>query len=91
VAQVITSTGGYHELVEIEFGRVYKWPPEVVTLQCTGGKQSNLGIFVTDCEGCGADYAPVIREWLASARRPVEDETHPWLYAGHRGGDELPF
>jgi hypothetical protein len=91
VAQVITSTGGYYELEEVEFGRIYKWQPEIVTLECTCGKRSDLSMCVTNCEACGTDHATVIREWLGSARRPEEDEIHPWRYTRHGGENGLPF
>ena len=91
MAQVITTTGGFYELEEVEFGRIYKWHPEILTLECTCGKRSDLSMCLSECQGCGADHTEVIREWLGVARRPEEEEIHPWRYAGPGEENGLPF
>jgi hypothetical protein len=91
VAQVIASTAGYYEVQEVEFGQVYKWRPEIVTVECACGERPNLTGSATDCEACSADHEAVIREWLKAARRLEEGKIHPWRYAGHDEEAGLPY
>jgi len=87
MTQVITSTAGYYEVQEVgEFGRVYKWRPEIVVVECTCGGKPNLTNSATNCVACGADHSSIIREWLGAARRLEERKNHPWRYA--RGNEE---
>jgi hypothetical protein len=50
----------------VEFGKVYKWCPERLVVECA-------------CEECGADYTGLVREALP-ARRLGEEDLHPWRY-----------
>ena len=92
MAQVITGIGGHYELEEVEFSRVYiQVAARDRMLECTCEKRTNLSIHGTSCEGCVADHAAVIREWLGPARQLEEDEIYPWRYTEHSEEDELPL
>lgn len=88
MAQVIMSTPGRYEVQEIgEFGRVYKWHPEHVVLECGCGERPSLTGLRTACE-CGAEHTGVVREWLVARRR--EETAHPWR--NYSAGDAgLPY
>lgn len=94
MAQVIRSTGGFYEVQEVEFGRVYKWHPESAVVECACGERPSLTSSVTACQACGANHAVVIREWLGAVRQLEEDKIHPWRYADTGHSEEevgLPF
>jgi hypothetical protein len=60
---------GYYEIQIVEFGRVYKWHPESVAVECeVCGKRStytraSLIDSVITCE-CGKDHTARLREEL---------------------------
>ena len=76
----------HYETQEVEdFGRVYRWCPEQVVLECGACgtrmtlKRSNLIASLVSC-GCGARCSARVREELR-AEKPAEDEQiHPWRY-----------
>ncbi len=76
----------HYETQEVEdFGRVYRWCPEQVVLECgacgttSTFKRSNLIASLVSCE-CGARCSAGVREELR-AEKPAEDERiHPWRY-----------
>lgn len=75
----------------MEFGRVYKWCPERVVVDCDCGKRLALIASSTAvCRRCGADHAATLRAELA-AERLGEEALHPWRYAGDREGAGIPF
>lgn len=88
MANVIECAEGRYEVQDVEFGRVYKWRPERVVVECDCGERMALSGSETTCI-CGADHTEVVREELADS---LEDEIlHPWRYAGDREDDGLPY
>ncbi len=69
----IERTEGHYDVQEVEFGKVYRWRPECVVLECDCGERLTLTNSITTCSWCDADYAAVVREELAAAERS-EDE-----------------
>jgi hypothetical protein len=72
-------------------GKVYRWHPESVVVECECGENLTLMASKHTCEECRADNRPVVEEVLEA---PTEDEqeevVHPWLslrpyYAPTRG------
>jgi hypothetical protein len=61
----------------VGFGKVYRWYPERVVVECECGEELTLTVSATAC-GCGADHAAVVREALAGLRRPEGEAAHPW-------------
>jgi hypothetical protein len=86
---VIGCCEGHYEVQEVEFGRVYRWCPEYVELECDCGERLTLTSSMTVC-WCGLDHAAVVREVLA-AKRLNDEVIHPWRYARDREGAGLPW
>lgn len=86
---VIERTGGRYEIQDVEFGKVYKWCPECVVVECSCGRTPTLTSSVTTCQ-CGADHATVVREEL-DAKRPGEEPPHPWRSLHYSEDTGLPF
>lgn len=66
-----------YEAQEIPFGRVYKWLPPKVALECSCG---NLCVFTrardARCALCQRDHAAAVEEGIAQA--DGEGLMHPW-------------
>lgn len=77
---IIERTEGHYEVQEVEFGRVYRWYPKCVNIECECGERLSLTASSTaTCPRCGANHASTLREELTVER--VEDQTlHPWRY-----------
>jgi hypothetical protein len=85
---VIERAEGRYEVQDVEFGRVYKWCPERVVVECDCGERAILTASETTCR-CGVDHSAVVREELVGC---YEDETlHPWRYAGDREDAGIPY
>jgi hypothetical protein len=88
MVKVIERSGGRYEVQEVEFGRVYRWCPECVVIECDCGEMTILTPSGATCR-CGADHIALIRGELD--RRLGDEELHPWRYAKEREGAGLPF
>lgn len=73
---------GRYETQEIPFGRVYVWRPGRVVIECECGERLVFTGPTTACE-CGADTAAALPE-MPAAKRPRDEDIHPWRYAGDR-------
>lgn len=87
---VIERTEGCYRVQEVEFGKVYRWEPGSVVVECDCGERLTLTRSEANCEECGKDHADAVLKVLADRR--LEDETrHPWRYAGdHEDDTGLP-
>jgi len=87
---IVERIEGHYEVQEVKFGRVYRWCPERVIVECGCGERTSLTASSTaTCRRCGVDLAIVFREEPATER--LGDEiVHPWRYAKHCEGDGLP-
>jgi hypothetical protein len=86
---VIERTEGCYQVQEVEFGKVYRWEPGNVVVECDCGERLTLTRSESNCEECGTDHADAVLKMLADRR--LEDETrHPWRYAGDHEGAGLP-
>jgi hypothetical protein len=75
--QVVECIGERYELLDVEMGKVYKWCPASVTLECGCGERLTLTSSRTTCARCGADHTDVIKEVLGIGME--EDGGHsPW-------------
>lgn len=90
MVKIIGSTNGCYEVQDVEYGRVYKWCPESVTVECDCGEQLTLNLAETICGRCGVDHAVIVREEL-TARQVKDEAVHPWRYAREREEAGLPF
>jgi hypothetical protein len=85
VAKVIERIDARYEVQEVEFGKVYKWCPERVVIECGCGGRLCLNASMTSCEECSADHNVAVREELSELRH--NDQRHfskARLFGGNR-------
>ena len=87
----VDRTGGYYEVQEVEFGRIYRWCPECVVVECDCDERLTLTSSITACRWCGVDHADTVREELDARGRLGDEALHPWRYAREREGAGIPF
>jgi hypothetical protein len=94
--RVVERVEGHYETQDVEFGRVYRWQPERVMVECRCGKRetfkrSELLESVIKCE-CGMDHSADVREELVIGVLEEDEKTlHPWRYWRPPEGSGLPF
>jgi hypothetical protein len=91
--RVVERTGGHYEVQEVEFGRVYRWCPKRVVVECECGERLTLTGSVTICRWCGADHAAVLQdeEEVVGHQQQLGDEVlHPWRYFRDREDGGIP-
>jgi len=77
VVKVVECIGARYELQDVEIGKVYKWCPTNVTVECGCGERPTLTSSTTTCVRCGVDHMDVFAEVLGI--HVEEDEDHsPW-------------
>jgi hypothetical protein len=83
VVKVVECIGARYELQDVQMGKVYKWCPAIVTVQCGCGETLTYSSPRTTCFRCGADHRDVINEVLGIGME--EDEGHvPWSHSPWR-------
>ena len=81
VAKVIECAQGRYEVQDVEFGKVYKWRPERVVVECGCGERLYLNASTTtSCKECTTDHAHTVRAELADRRERDDEVLHPWRY-----------
>jgi hypothetical protein len=88
VAKVIERLQAHYEVHDVEMGKVYKWHPENIVLECNCGNEPTLTASKNACSECGADHRSIVEEVLVVS--PEEQVYHPWrspspYYAPTRG------
>jgi hypothetical protein len=73
--RVIERVSGRYEIREVEFGRVYRWCPGCVVVECDCGEKPVLTGSTTTCS-CGADHAAVV-SGEPVVRQPEDEVAHP--------------
>jgi hypothetical protein len=81
--KVIERVRAHYEVEDVEMGKVYRWCPARVVLECTCGEELTLSAFKITCPGCGADHgaivhAAIVEEMLVA--RPADRGVYPWRY-----------
>lgn len=75
----IKRTEGHYEVQEVDFGKVYRWHPECVNIECECGERLSLTVSTAACSRCGANHAATVREELTAGQ--LQDQAlHPWRY-----------
>lgn len=76
----IERTEGHYEVQEVDFGRVYRWCPEHINIDCECGEGLALTTSSSPvCPRCGTNHEATIREAISAGR--LKDQTlHPWRY-----------
>lgn len=84
--KIVERIPAHYETREVEdLGRVYRWCPEQVVVECDacgrrmGFKRSHLITSIVTCE-CGERGTAGIREELIVERLAQDERIHPWRY-----------
>lgn len=80
--KIIERVEARYEVREVPFGKVYKWHPASVTLECDCGERPIITATSTTsaCGRCGADAGTFIHDMQEREDRPPDSLTHPWFY-----------
>ena len=80
MAKVIERVQAHYEVRDVEMGKVYRWRPESVVVECEEcGENQTLSAFKHACEECGTDHRPLVQEVLeAHVDEDEEEFEHPW-------------
>jgi hypothetical protein len=91
VAKVIERLDACYEVQEVQFGKVYKWHPERIVLECDCGQRLTLTASITTCLECGTDHSLAVQK-ASTDRHPSDQTLHPWrYYSKDREDAGLPF
>ncbi len=73
----IERTEGHYEVQEVDFGRVYRWCPGCVNIECECGARLAFTVSSTAiCPRCKATHAATIREELTAGSCQVKPFIH---------------
>ena len=78
MAKIIERVQAYYDVQEVEYGKVYKWRPENVLIECGCGELITLTASETTCGECGADHETFVGDLLDARSQDKGD--HPWRY-----------
>jgi hypothetical protein len=77
--KVLERLDAQYEVREVPMGKVYRWRPESVVVECGEcGENQTLSASRHACEECGADHRPVVEQVLDP--RPEYENKYPWRY-----------
>jgi hypothetical protein len=89
--KVVERVQARYEVQEVEFGKVYKWRPERVVVECLCGQRLSLTASTTSsCVECGTDHTRALKEGSTDGWQSDEN-LHPWRYSEESGDIGLPF
>ena len=92
MAKVIERARARYEVEEVECGKVYRWQPESLVVECTCGEETALTPSETACEECGTEHAGLVREALSDRQPQGDEDIHPWRYTEDDEDDgALPY
>ena len=80
MAKVIERARAGYGIEEAEYGKVYRWQPETVVVECGCGEEASLTPSDTVCEECGAEHTWLVQENLADLQPQGDEYLHPWRY-----------
>jgi hypothetical protein len=93
---ILKYTKGCYEVQDVQFGKVYRWCPESLLVECDCGQRASFTSSKTTCQWCGSNYATIITDYAALAREEPdtwqleEEAMHPWRYAKGRQDVGIP-
>ena len=93
MAKVIERLQLRYEVQEMEFGKVYKWHPEHIVVECQCGERLSLTASTTSCVECATDHVLSVRAVKEeSTDKHQSDQTlHPWRSSEYRQGCRPAF
>jgi hypothetical protein len=89
MTRIIEDIAPHYETYEVPFGRIYKWHPEHIIVECGCGERFTLGATSTTltCR-CGTDLGAIVRtiqkheDWLP------DKIIHPWHHDAQSQADQ---
>jgi PHP family Zn ribbon phosphoesterase len=99
MVKIIERIPAHYETQEVvqDLGRVYKWRPEQVVLECIACgtrktfERSTLITSLVTCEECGARCSAGVREELVLEKLAEEEYIHPWRYWRFKENAGIPI
>ena len=93
MAKVIERLQAHYEIQDVAMGKVYRWCPQSLVLECTCGEELTLTAPEAACEQCGAEHTGLLTQDLTESRLRGGEETHPWRYYSVKSdsGTSLPY
>lgn len=76
--QVIERSKAHYEVKQTEMGKLYRWCPESVIIECNCGAKPGLTVSRTTCSECGVDHATIVEEVVEA--RPEDRGDRPWRF-----------
>ena len=80
MAKITDRARAGYEVEDVEYGKVYRWQPEAVVVECGCGEEASLTHSETVCEECGAEHKGIVREDLSDRQPQGDEDVHPWRY-----------
>jgi hypothetical protein len=62
MATIIERVEAHYEVQDVEMGKVYRWCPANVLIECTCGEESTLSAFITICGEWGRITPPLSKK-----------------------------
>ena len=92
MAKIVERARACYEVEEVEYGKVFRWQPETLVVECECGEETALTPSDTACEECGAEHTRVVRENVPDLQPQGDEDVHPWRYAeDDEGNGALPY
>ena len=91
VAKIIERARAGYAVEDVEYGKVYKWQPETVVVECGCGEETALTPSDAACEKCGAEHTRLVPEDLSDRQPQGDENVHPWRYAEDEDDRALPY
>ena len=82
MAKVIERVQAHYEVQDVEMGKVYRWRPESVVVECSCGNEPTLTASKNACSECGADHRTIVEEVLDASPEEDEEVYRPWRSPG---------
>lgn len=76
--KAIERVKAHYEVQDVEMGKVYRWCPESVVVECECGKKLTLADFKNACGECDTDHRAIAEEVLEARPEQEEEADHPW-------------
>ena len=77
MVKVIERVDAHYEVQDLEMGKVYRWCPEKVVVECSCGNRETFSASRPPlCSRCGADHTDITQEVLEAC--PEDKVDHPW-------------
>ena len=88
--QIIESIEAHYSTLEVPFGRVYKWHPEYIIIECDCGQKPLITgtSNILTCPQCGADYGALVHDMRYREQQLPDQDEHPWLHDEQSQADQ---